>query len=61
MTNNILIRKYISADIAPMVKIWNEVVEDGIAFPQLELLDSITGKEFFEEQSYCGVAENSAQ
>ncbi len=59
MNNNILIRKYTLADIAPMVNIWNEVVEDGIAFPQLELLDAVTGKEFFAEQSYCGVAENS--
>ena len=52
------IRKYSDADIAAMVKIWNEVVEDGIAFPQEELLDEKSGKEFFSSQTYCGVAED---
>ena len=33
---NVIIRKYESRDIADMVKIWNSVVEDGIAFPQEE-------------------------
>ena len=28
-------------DLAAMVAIWNEVVEDGIAFPQEELLTEI--------------------
>ncbi len=59
MYENVLIRKYTPSDIEHMVNIWNEVVEDGIAFPQLDFLDSVTGKEFFEEQSYCGVAERS--
>ena len=52
------IRKYEENDIAKMVKIWNEVVEDGIAFPQEELLTGETGKAFFASQSYCGVAED---
>lgn len=50
------VRKYESSDVAAMVHIWNEVVEDGIAFPQEELLDEKTGAEFFAGQSYCGVA-----
>ncbi|MDE6662483.1 MAG: GNAT family N-acetyltransferase [Lachnospiraceae bacterium] len=58
MYENVLIRKYTPSDIESMVYIWNEIVEEGIAFPQLELLDSVTGKEFFAGQSYCGVAEN---
>ena len=37
-------------------RIWNEVVEDGIAFPQEELLDMESGAEFFASQSYTGVA-----
>ena len=41
-----------------MNAVWNEVVEDGIAFPQEDTLDEETGKEFFYNQSYCGVAEN---
>ena len=51
-----LIRKYENDDISQMISLWNEVVEDGIAFPQEELLTEETGAEFFAEQSYCGVA-----
>lgn len=53
-----LVRKYDNKDIDSMVAIWNEVVEDGIAFPQEDKLDEVTGKDFFESQSYCGVAVN---
>ncbi|MDD3238765.1 MAG: GNAT family N-acetyltransferase [Lachnospira sp.] len=53
-----MIRKYTESDISSMVRIWNEVVEEGIAFPQEDLLDDATGKEFFATQSYCGVAED---
>lgn len=60
MTENITIRKYTQYDIAPMIKIWNEVVEEGIAFPQEECLTLKSGTDFFASQSYCGVAENSA-
>ena len=55
-----IIRKYKSSDLEQMVEIWNEVVEDGIAFPQEELLDAVTGEEFFASQSYCGVAEDDS-
>ena len=40
-----------------MVAIWNQVVEDGIAFPQEELLTLETGAAFFASQSYTGVAD----
>ncbi len=53
------IREYTEKDIPAMVRIWNEVVEDGIAFPQEELLDERSGKEFFSSQTYCGVAEEN--
>ena len=56
---SIIIRKYADSDIAQMNGIWNEVVRDGIAFPQTEGLDSETGRAFFESQSYCGVAEDA--
>lgn len=56
---NIIIRKYNRRDIAPMTAIWNEVVEEGIAFPQEELLTEETGREFFDSQSHCGVAEDT--
>lgn len=53
---NITVRKYEEKDLGDMIAIWNEIVEDGIAFPQEELLDADTGKEFFAAQTYCGVA-----
>ena len=36
--------KYTEKDISEMVHIWNEVVEDGEAFPQEEFLDDKTGE-----------------
>lgn len=50
------VRKYNESDLEDMIRIWNEVVEDGIAFPQEELLNEETGRVFFAEQTYCGVA-----
>jgi ribosomal protein S18 acetylase RimI-like enzyme len=44
-----------------MITIWNEVVKDGVAFPQEEYLDGKTGKEFFAAQSYCGVADDGGR
>lgn len=56
---SIIIRKYQQKDLGDMIRIWNEVVEDGIAFPQEDLLTEETGKCFFAEQTYCGVAEDT--
>lgn len=56
--NGIRIRPYTEADIAAMRGIWNEVVEEGAAFPQEEPLDAEGGKAFFAAQSHCGVAED---
>ncbi len=50
------IREYTRADIPAMIRIWNEVVDEGNAFPQEELLTEETGAEFFAGQSYCGIA-----
>ena len=52
----IIIRKYEIKDLEQMITIWNEVVSEGIAFPQEELLNAETGAELFSSQSYCGVA-----
>lgn len=54
----IQVRSYRADDVSDMVRIWNEVVVDGIAFPQEDLLDEGTGAAFFAEQTDCGVAEN---
>lgn len=56
---NIIIRKYTTDDLAQMIEIWNEIVEEGIAFPQEELLTIDSGKEFFSSQTYTGVAEDN--
>ncbi len=56
---NIIVRQYNEADLSEMIKIWNEVVEDGIAFPQEEILNDESGKEFFASQTYCAVAADS--
>ncbi len=52
------VRKYDNRDIPAMIHIWNEVVEEGIAFPQEELLTEQTGAEFFAGQTYTAVAVN---
>lgn len=53
---SIVIRPFQREDVADAVRIWNQVVEDGVAFPQTELLDEVSGMEFFLEQSFTGIA-----
>ncbi len=52
----IKVRKYTIQDTLAAIEIWNQVVEDGVAFPQEEMLNEETGRQFFEEQSYTGIA-----
>ncbi|MCM1288162.1 MAG: GNAT family N-acetyltransferase [Clostridium sp.] len=54
----ILIREFTASDIEEAASIWNTVVADGVAFPQLDLLDEETGLDFFMQQSFTGVAYN---
>lgn len=56
-----MVRAYEIGDLPAMIEIWNEVVEEGIAFPQEEPLTPETGAAFFAEQSYTGVAEADGQ
>lgn len=56
---NITIRAYQPADLSQMIDLWNEVVEEGIAFPQEEPLTPQTGAAFFASQTYTGVAVNT--
>ena len=56
---HIIVRKYEEKDLKDMIGIWNEVVEDGVAFPQEECLTETTGKEFFSTQTYTAVAEDT--
>ena len=55
------IRKYTENDLPAMISIWNEVVEDGIAFPQEEPLTAESGAEFFASQTYSAVAEEDGK
>ena len=56
-----IIRAFEEKDIPVMISIWNEIVEEGIAFPQEDTLNEDTGKAFFESQSYTGVAEDDGR
>ena len=53
-----IIREYTENDTENLIRIWNDVIVEGTAFPQEECLDTETGKAFFASQSYTGVAEN---
>lgn len=52
----IKIRAYQEQDLPEMIQIWNEVVEEGIAFPQEEPLSMASGRDFFAAQTYAAVA-----
>ncbi len=52
----ITVRAFTNKDVKEMIAIWNDIVEEGIAFPQTEFLDEKTGLDFFESQSFAGVA-----
>ena len=52
----VAVRKLAQQDIPAVVEIWNQVVEDGMAFPQQECLTEETGRVFFAGQSFTGVA-----
>ena len=52
-----MIRQYRSNDIPDMIRIWNEVIEEGAAFPWEECLDMESGAAFFAEQSHTAVAD----
>ena len=59
----ITIRAYTQQDAAAAMDIWNEVVREGVAFPQVEELAPDEAHGFFASQSYTAVAwdSNTAQ
>lgn len=57
---NIALREYTNNDIEQMAAIWNEVVEEGIAFPQTEPLTACEAADLFAEQSFTGVAQDES-
>ena len=44
---SIVVRDYTAADVPAMIAVWNEVVEEGVAFPQEECLTPESGARFF--------------
>ncbi len=50
------VRAFVKDDIVEVIHIWNEVVEEGVAFPQLDVLTVSSGEVFFLEQSFTGIA-----
>lgn len=55
---NIFIREYKTQDAEDAAEIWNQVVRDGVAFPQEKELTTKEADNFFKEQIYTGIAEN---
>ena len=53
---DIQIREYTKEDTKEAIRIWNHIVEEGNAFPQMDCLTESTGEEFFLGQSYTGIA-----
>ncbi len=58
---SISIRRYQLKDLPRMTEIWNHVVEEGNAFPQLDSLTAETSQAFFDAQSYVGVADENGR
>lgn len=52
----VTIRGFLPTDVRRMADIWNDIVEEGVAFPQEERLTLDTAMTFFSSQSFTGVA-----
>ena len=59
--NTVTVRPMEPGDLPAATAIWNQVVEDGIAFPQMETLDLPAAKAFFGQQDLTAVAELNGQ
>ena len=55
------IREYAEKDARKAAEIWNSIVEEGAAFPQMEALSEREAHEFFSAQSFTGVAEEAGE
>ncbi len=58
---NIITRKYKETDLPAMISIWNTVIEEANAFPQLEKLTPESARDFFASQTYTAVAESDGK
>ena len=55
--DDIIVRAYREENLPAMAAIWNEVVEEGLAFPQEDCLSLEEARAFFAAQSRSAVAE----
>ena len=53
------IREFFDTDANDAAAIWNKVIEDGVAFPQLEFLSAEEAKKFYKAQDFTGIAFDS--
>ena len=53
---SVIVEEYTENDLEKAVEIWNQVVEEGRAFPQIQLLSKEEGAAFFSAQNYTGIA-----
>lgn len=56
---DIMIREYRRADLPFMTEIWNQIVGEGNAFLQEEMLSEAEAEAFFAGQTCCGVAQDT--
>ena len=54
--SNYQLKQLTKNELKEAIQIWNDVVEEGVAFPQEELLTENTGWAFFNSQSLTAVA-----
>ncbi len=52
-----VVREYQKTDLPEMTRIWNRVVEEGVAFPQEIPLSPAEAEAFFAGQCFTGVAQ----
>ncbi|MCD8217876.1 MAG: GNAT family N-acetyltransferase [Clostridiales bacterium] len=53
---SVVIKKFENSYLLETMNIWNEVINEGIAFPQLNKLNETEADAFFKEQTYTGIA-----
>ncbi|MCD7724343.1 MAG: GNAT family N-acetyltransferase [Clostridiales bacterium] len=53
---SVIIKKFESSYLLDTMNIWNEVIDEGVAFPQLNRLNESEADIFFNEQTYTGIA-----
>ena len=56
---SVIVRQIEKTDLKKAIDIWNEVVFEGVAFPQEEPLTLDGGEAFFNSQTYVAVAESA--